>query len=256
MAASLTKPAYGRSKRGTWLRVLASTQASSASSRGFGLPKDSTQSSQAKVTRMTPGQRKAQVIDVTVRLLDEFGVQGATTPRIAAAAGVSEPILHKHFANRRDMLSAALDVAFDQAEAVVRSSQEPNILERLRKIGEYHTKTTYAKRLGFVSPVFESVIAPPEAGLRDRVRSRSLVIVEALSSAIEEGIAQNTIGRTSIRSSSRGKSLVSTGSRMSPLSCIRTKRSRRAPLSNFSSGFWLTSQPSLLPSRAWQAVGC
>ena len=157
------------------------------------MPKDFTQSSRAKVTRMTAGQRKAQIIEVTLRLVDEYGVQGTTTPRIAAAAGVSEPILYKHFKSRREMLLAALDVVFDQAEDVVRSSQEPNVLERLRQIGEYHTNATYAKRLGFVSPLFEFVIAPAEVGLRERVRSRSLVIAQALASMIEEGIAQGTI---------------------------------------------------------------
>ena len=142
---------------------------------------------------MTAGQRKAQIIEVTLRLVDEYGVHGTTTPRIAAAAGVSEPILYKHFASRREMLLAALDVVFDQAEDVIRSSQEPNVLERLRQIGEYHTNATYAKRLGFVSPLFEFVIAPAEVGLRERVRLRSLAITQALASMIEEGIVQGTI---------------------------------------------------------------
>ena len=142
---------------------------------------------------MTAGQRKAQIIDVTLRLVDEHGIQGTTTARIAAAAGVTEPTLYKYFENRREMLLAALDVVCDQAEDVIRSSQEPNVVERLRKIGEYHTQMTYSKTPGFVNPLFEFVVAPAEVGLRGRVRARNLAIAEALASMVEEGIAQGTI---------------------------------------------------------------
>ena len=87
--------------------------------------------------------------------MDKHGVQGTTTARIAAAAGVTEPTLYKYFRNRREMLLAALDAVFERAEEVVRSSDEKDAVERLRKIGRYHTRETNAKRLGFVNPLFE-----------------------------------------------------------------------------------------------------
>lgn len=143
--------------------------------------------------RMTAGERRAQIIEVVLGLVDKHGVQGTTTARIAAAAGVSEPTLYKYFDNRREMLLAALDVVFDRAEEVVRSSDASDAVERLRMIGEYHTRETNAKRLGFVNPLFEFVVAPPETGLRDRVRSRNLAIIEALAAIVDEGIAQGRI---------------------------------------------------------------
>ena len=144
-------------------------------------------------SRMTAGQRKAQIIDVTLRLVDKHGVQGTTTARIAAAAGVTEPTLYKYFENRREMLMAALDVVFDQAVDVIRSSQEPNVVERLRKIGQHHTELTFSKSSGFVNPLFEFVVAPAELGLRSRVRARNVAIAEALASMVKEGIAQGSI---------------------------------------------------------------
>lgn len=142
---------------------------------------------------MTAEERKAQIIEVVLNLVDRYGVQGTTTARIAAAAGVSEPTLYKYFANRREMLLAALDVVFDRAEEVVRSSDEKDAVERLRRIGEYHTQGTNAKRLGFVNPLFEFMVAPPEVGLRERVRSRNLVVIEELTAIVEEGKAQGRI---------------------------------------------------------------
>lgn len=143
--------------------------------------------------RMTAADRRAQIIEVVLSLVDKYGVQGTTTARIATAAGVTEPTLYKYFDNRREMLLAALDVVFDRAAEVVTSSDENDAVERLRRIGQYHTRGTNAKRLGFVNPLFEFVVAPSETGLRDRVRSRNLVIVDALAAIVEEGKAQGRI---------------------------------------------------------------
>jgi TetR/AcrR family transcriptional regulator len=145
--------------------------------------------------RMTAGERRAQIIEVVLGLVDTYGVQGTTTARIAAAAGVTEPTLYKYFDNRRDMLLAAVDVVFDRAEDVVRSSREVDAVERLRMIGQYHTRETNAKRLGFVNPLFELMVAPFETGLRDRVRSRNLMVIDALAAIVEEGKAQGRIRR-------------------------------------------------------------
>jgi TetR/AcrR family transcriptional regulator len=143
---------------------------------------------------MSAAERRAQIIEVVLSLVAKHGVQGTTTARIAAAAGVTEPTLYKYFDSRREMLLAALDVVFDRAEEVVRSSGETDAVERLRKIGEYHTRETNAKRLRFVDPLFEFMLAPPETGLRDRVRSRNLAIVDEVAAIVEEGKAQGTIG--------------------------------------------------------------
>lgn len=142
---------------------------------------------------MTGAERKAQIVDVVLRLVNENGVEGTTTARIAREAGVTEPTLYQYFQSRRDMLLAALDVVFDRATEVVESSHEGDAVERLRKIGQYHTRETMAKQLGFVNPLFEFVVAPPETGLRDRVRSRNLVIRDSLAAIVEEGKAQGRI---------------------------------------------------------------
>ena len=142
---------------------------------------------------MTGAERKAQIVDMVLRLVHEHGVEGTTTARIARAAGVTEPTLYQYFVSRRDMLLAALDVVFDRATEVVESSHEGDAVERLRKIGEYHTRETRAKQLRFIDPMFEFVVAPPEEGLRARVRSGNLVILDSLAAIVEEGKAQGRI---------------------------------------------------------------
>lgn len=142
---------------------------------------------------MSGPERKAQIVDVVLRLVHEHGVDGTTTSRIARATGVTEPTLYQYFASRREMLLAALDLVFERAAEVLASSQETDAVERLRKIGEYHTRETQARGLRFVDPLFEFVVAPPEVGLRGRVREGNLGTVEALAAIVEEGKAQGRI---------------------------------------------------------------
>jgi AcrR family transcriptional regulator len=142
---------------------------------------------------MTGPERKAQIVDVVLRLVHEHGVEGTTTARIARAAGVTEPTLYQYFGSRRDMLLAALDLVFARATEAVQCSQEGNAVECLRKIGEYHTREIKAKALRFVDPMFEFVVAPAEEGLRERVRAGNLEIHALLAGIVEVGIVQGCI---------------------------------------------------------------
>jgi AcrR family transcriptional regulator len=142
---------------------------------------------------MTGPERKAQIVDVVLRLVHEHGIEGTTTARIARAAGVTEPTLYQYFGSRREMLLAALDLVFDRATDAVRCSQERDAVECLRTIGEYHTREARAKALRFVDPMFEFVVAPVEEGLRDRVRAGNLEIHALLARIVEEGKAQGRI---------------------------------------------------------------
>ncbi len=140
-----------------------------------------------RAARLTGAERKAQIVDVVLKLVNEHGVEGTTTARIARAAGVTEPTLYQYFESRRDMLLAGLDVVFQRAMDVIGSSHEGDAVERLRGIGEYHTRETLARRLGFVNPLFEFMVASPAEGLRERVRAGNLAVLDSLIAIVDEG---------------------------------------------------------------------
>jgi AcrR family transcriptional regulator len=58
---------------------------------------------------MTGVNRKLQILREAMSLFSQRGFQGTTTKEIAAAAGVSEAMLFKHFANKQELYSAILD---------------------------------------------------------------------------------------------------------------------------------------------------
>ena len=60
-------------------------------------------------TRMSGEDRRKQLIEVAIDLFSEKGFSGTTTKEIAAAAGVTEAIIFRHFATKQDLYKAILD---------------------------------------------------------------------------------------------------------------------------------------------------
>jgi AcrR family transcriptional regulator len=71
-------------------------------------------------TRMPAAERRQALIETAIKVFSEGSYHGTTTAEIARAAGISEPILYRHFASKRDLYLAALDHVWSN----VRSSWE------------------------------------------------------------------------------------------------------------------------------------
>lgn len=59
--------------------------------------------------RMAGEERKLQILRVAVRLFSQRGFSGTTTREIAQAAGVSEAMVFRHYANKEELYAAILD---------------------------------------------------------------------------------------------------------------------------------------------------
>jgi AcrR family transcriptional regulator len=59
--------------------------------------------------RLTSDERRASIVEVAVKLFAEKGFRGTTTREIAAAVGVTEPVLYEHFKTKRDLYSAIIE---------------------------------------------------------------------------------------------------------------------------------------------------
>ena len=142
---------------------------------------------------MTAAERKQQIVEVTMDLVAKNGVQSTTTSRIAAVAGISEATLYRHFASRKDMLLAAMDLVYERVFKVIHSADKGNALERLRGIGRYHAGIIADDVEGFVYPLFEFVAAPPGSGLREPLAERQRAAIGSISAILDEGKAQGLV---------------------------------------------------------------
>jgi AcrR family transcriptional regulator len=64
------------------------------------------------VKRLTAEARRQAVLDTACRVFSRSSYRGATTAEIAREAGISEPILYRHFGSKRDLYLACMDEAW------------------------------------------------------------------------------------------------------------------------------------------------
>jgi AcrR family transcriptional regulator len=62
--------------------------------------------------RLPAEARRQAVLDTACRVFSRSSYHGATTAEIAREAGISEPILYRHFGSKRDLYLACLDEAW------------------------------------------------------------------------------------------------------------------------------------------------
>lgn len=109
--------------------------------------------------RLSSSERRAAIVKAAVDLFSRRGFRGTTTRELAAAVGVTEPVLYQHFATKRDLHSAIVDQMIarvplrdmDSLEALAKSQEDSNFFREVgRQILNWHLEDTqYIKLLLF-----------------------------------------------------------------------------------------------------------
>lgn len=143
---------------------------------------------------VTAKDRKSQIIDSAIGLMSDHGVSGATTARIAAEVGVSEPTLYRHFKNKQEILLAALDVIavrlmFFSASAAANAT---NVIERIRLM----SGAIYD--FGIANPeetrvLWEAISATRDDEMRASLRTKLTLMLRLIEGVIAEGVAHGEI---------------------------------------------------------------
>jgi AcrR family transcriptional regulator len=91
-------------------------------------------------TRLPAAERRLALVETAVRVFSDGSYRGTTTAEIARAAGVSEPILYRHFASKRDLYLAALDHVWAKARAEWQAVLDatPDVAAAFEAIGRGH----------------------------------------------------------------------------------------------------------------------
>ncbi len=86
--------------------------------------------------RLPAAQRRQQLLETAAQLFAKRGYAGATTAELARAAGVTEPIIYRHFASKRDLFIALIDRTGEETIRLWRKhlSDAPDPAERLRRL--------------------------------------------------------------------------------------------------------------------------
>ena len=75
-------------------------------------------------TRLSATERRAAILAAALRVFSEGSYAGATTAEIAREAGVSEPILYRHFSSKRALYFACLEEAWRRIRSKLEAKME------------------------------------------------------------------------------------------------------------------------------------
>ena len=78
-------------------------------------------------------QRQQQIVEVSIHLIAEKGIQNLTIRNISTAIGVTEPALYRHFRSKSEIILAILD-SFQEIARDVLGDLEGNDMGALEKI--------------------------------------------------------------------------------------------------------------------------
>jgi AcrR family transcriptional regulator len=140
------------------------------------------------VSRLPASKRREQLLDCAAELFAKNGYARATTAQLAKAAGVTEPIIYRHFDSKRDLFVALIErtgrETIEAWEQHLADAEDP--AERLRRvIGDnpmVSERGQYAYRviLQAISEVDDPVI---HDALRTHIKSLHAFLVEELEAA-------------------------------------------------------------------------
>ncbi|MDX6440032.1 MAG: hypothetical protein QOF45_2615 [Gaiellaceae bacterium] len=120
-------------------------------------------------TRLPAAERRQAIVDAALRVFAEGSYSGATTADIAREVGVSEPILYRHFGNKRELYLACLDWAWQSFREAMDA--------KLEELGDEHAVTAVGQAArefhasGGIKPVTLWIQALTEAGEDEEIRS-------------------------------------------------------------------------------------
>jgi AcrR family transcriptional regulator len=77
--------------------------------------------------RMSASERREAILDAALGLFSERGFRGTTTREIAAAVGVTEPVLYEHFRTKSDLYTAIIDAKSEEGERRFRETLGPHL---------------------------------------------------------------------------------------------------------------------------------
>jgi AcrR family transcriptional regulator len=143
-------------------------------------------------TRMPAAERRLELVETAVRVFSEGRYRGTTTAEIARAAGVSEPILYRHFASKRDLYFAALDHVWLKARTAWEEAiaSAPDVRAGLEEMGRRHVGVRDCKHQLAELWVQALSEATEDPELRKYLRKHMREVHEYFGDVIRRGQAQ------------------------------------------------------------------
>ncbi len=138
------------------------------------------------ITNIT--QRQLEIINVSLKLISESGIQSLTIKNLANKIGFAESAIYRHYENKTQILLAILDFFKENSETLFSKQlkSNENALVKIEKIFMNHFKK-FVDNPSLVAVIFSEDIFRNEAILAERVKEIMNKNIKSLEAIIETG---------------------------------------------------------------------
>jgi AcrR family transcriptional regulator len=97
-------------------------------------------------------ERRAAVVETACRIFARRSYHGSTTAQIARETGVTEPVLYRHFASKRELYLACLDAVWERVQGLWQKAleRERDPANSLKAIGKAYLEERGSGRVVLV----------------------------------------------------------------------------------------------------------
>lgn len=146
-------------------------------------------------------ERQQEIIEATVELINNKGIQGFTIKNIAKIVGVSEPAIYRHFDSKTAILVTLLDLLKANSSQIYgnKLDLEGSVVLRIEKIFENHFQT-FTKMPSLSSVVFSEELFRNDKSLTEKISEiidfNSKIFLDIIVEGQKRGELRNDVEAT------------------------------------------------------------
>ncbi len=137
-------------------------------------------------------ERQKEIIEVSLELISEMGIQGLTIKNLSKKIGISEPAIYRHYDSKTDILIAILDFFNNNTEQIFKNELQ-NVDQSIDKIEHLFTKhfASFSAKPSLVSVIFSEEIFRNDPLLIDKIskviEQNQRILTEIVSAGQKDG---------------------------------------------------------------------
>jgi AcrR family transcriptional regulator len=115
-------------------------------------------------------QRQQEIIEASIELIAEKGIQGLTMKNLSREIGISEPAIYRHYDNKIEILKSILDYFFNNMKSILESelNSESTAFEKISNIFNRHFKS-FSEKPQLLAVIFSEELFRNETSLSNKV---------------------------------------------------------------------------------------
>lgn len=138
-------------------------------------------------------KRQQQIIETSVKIIDEKGIQGFTIKNLSSEIGISESAIYRHFDSKVMILSAVLDTFKQKVEEYYKSMSDKKNIPAEEQIHEFFSIVfkIFTANPALISVIFAEEIFQNEPDLSTKVLEIQVVNEKIIKEMIK-GLTLNS----------------------------------------------------------------